>query len=289
MSGENTQRPSSSNVNNEEKRKAQRKRKFADVDMDRMIESLLSVCRKDENSCKCKCGCKCKCKCKNKKEYRGIYAKSGRSDCICNDGVGKWNAQIQHQGKKHYLGTFDTKEEAARQYDRYALKYHGNRAVFNFDGSVSTENHENVGFTGNDSTSSKDINEENDLMEKNAVSVLMNLWKINSVDSRDSRDSRDSTENSENSEKAQPSHPYNTRQKKTSETSLNIKKEVNSPPPPIPVKIQKTPVTQVQTSNLPPSLVCIQCSFPVSMFLFVFTSRMEWFALVISLLRNGKV
>ena len=108
--------------------------------------------------------------------------------------LGKWNAQIQHQGKKHYLGTFDTKEEAARQYDRYALKYHGERAVFNFDGHV--ENPSSECILGNALTiEEENKNEEKEEMEKNAISVLMNLKNINV-------------------QSPQPSHPYNTRQKK---------------------------------------------------------------------------
>ena len=37
---------------------------------------------------------------------------------------GKWAAQIKHQGKLHYLGAFNSIEEAASAYANAAAKYH---------------------------------------------------------------------------------------------------------------------------------------------------------------------
>lgn len=44
----------------------------------------------------------------------------------------KWRARIEHQGKKIYIGLYDTEMKAAEEYDRKALELFGKTADFNF-------------------------------------------------------------------------------------------------------------------------------------------------------------
>jgi len=60
----------------------------------------------------------------NKSGFKGVHHVPDRDP--------PWVAQIQSHGKKIYLGSYATAEEAARVYDRKAIELHGEFAVLNF-------------------------------------------------------------------------------------------------------------------------------------------------------------
>jgi len=61
---------------------------------------------------------------KNRSGYKGVwYAKD----------KGRFRAAIWHNNKREYLGYFNSKIDAALEYDRAAKKYHGDFASLNFD------------------------------------------------------------------------------------------------------------------------------------------------------------
>lgn len=54
-------------------------------------------------------------------QYKGVERKGNR-----------WRACVTFEGRRHYLGSFASAEEAAMAYDRGARLYHGEFAVVNF-------------------------------------------------------------------------------------------------------------------------------------------------------------
>lgn len=61
--------------------------------------------------------------------------KSGRGQSrfkgVSRTESGRWASEIWVNSKKHYLGRYDTEEDAARAYNRVAEKYHGEFAKLN--------------------------------------------------------------------------------------------------------------------------------------------------------------
>jgi len=79
-------------------------------------KSNLRICRQTDNNRNVGV------KSNNQCGYKGVYWASDR---------GKWRSEITVDRKHIHIGSYDTAEEAARAYDKYALFYFGEFAKTN--------------------------------------------------------------------------------------------------------------------------------------------------------------
>jgi hypothetical protein len=83
----------------------------------------------------------------NTSGFKGVYL---------DKASGRWRARVSHNGARRALGLFDTAEEAARAYDREAVRLHGAFASLNYP----SEWHERsalVRIDGNNSIEPQDV------------------------------------------------------------------------------------------------------------------------------------